>query len=814
MVADLLSQDNEVFNDWFRTNHLEFEYYDKDKGEKVKGWRRLPIWNVTRPRDTKFFETTILRDETGQPVGEIKGLPKLEYFSRQVKPEYRTGYNAATGRVEKEVGVHVNNKGEWLPKDAEHMDQSIPNWDKYINPEYDRMKTERPDHFKVLEILTKHHLKNQDGSSWKSKLYLDFPRFGITDNLEGIQKGNKISRMMKRIKGFYQNYADDFEEGLNADDRWNLTRADIFDDEISNIPVRGLYDLEIDDVSTDITHSMMRYMFSLEHQKELLKMSPLARSVQAVVNDPENKVKDLDKINKWNFVNRGIITYLNKDGSYVRQRAVNNFIEREFEGKNITGWGKDIPWLNKTSNALFKAASFQFFALNIPSAMKNAWGAKFQSMIEAAAGKYYNIGDWQKGNIWSYKAMADLSLPSNLYAKGHKSLTQQILEIYDPSQGRTEEKFGESISRTMLRDAASGSWMYNFRKWVELQATFQIFGGMMNNKTVTRFKGTERETEIKMIDAWELQDGKIQLKEGIDPEEGVTYDKDGNLVFGKKFSAYKNKIHMVMNNLQGAYAKFDQPEAQRYLGFRMFSYLRKYFTPMVMNRFGHTGSLIKGTAAPRFNAGLGEGHTGYYVQTLKWAANVLKTGGSALPFTQPEEKAAIIRTATEIIGLMSISFLMGVLFGWDPDDEERFEKLRQKSGPLPFWGTGESDRDFNLRGYLENHALFLLMNVRAENNQFIPLPGLGLQDYASMLDLKSVAFGPTVNQYINVTNDLLSLASGDERAYYKRDAGPYVWQQEGNAKLKNRIMKMLALSGTSTDPAMGIKNLQSVIGRK
>ena len=50
-------------------------------------------------------------------------------------------------------------------------------------------------------------------------------------------------------------------------------------------------------------------------------------------------------------------------------------------------------------------------------------------------------------------------------------------------------------------------------------------------------------------------------------------------------------MHQVQNNLGGAYAKFDQPEAQRYLGFRYVSFLRRYFTSMFTNRFGFRGSI-------------------------------------------------------------------------------------------------------------------------------------------------------------------------------------------------------------------------------
>jgi hypothetical protein len=663
----------------------------------------------------------------------------------------------------------------------------------------------------VLERLTEFHLKHQEGSPHRAKLYLDFPRFG-NQNLEYLRRKGGITGLVQRMKGFFGKYATDFEEDLNAEEEFGLIKLDIFDEDIKSIPVRGLYNLEWEDTSTDITRSMMRYMLSLEQQKQYVRMSPVTRSIQKILE--ENDLEDPKKIVKDAYLNRGSVVWKKITGKNVRRKTVESLIEREFEGKLLTGWGSDSTAAVKLANGMFQLSSFQFFALNIPSALKNSFGAKFQSMIEAAAGKYYNPVDWQKGNLWSYKAMAEMSFGGQLYKRGAKNLMQQMLEIWDPAQGRFEEKFGEGMSRTLLSDMAGSSWMYNFRKWVELQATFQMFGAMMYHKKIKQFEGTPQEKEISYIDAFELNsNNQIQLKEGIDSKYGITYDADGNATLGKEFNYHKNQIHQVMNNLQGAYAKFDQPQAQRYLAFRFWSFLRKYLIPMVSNRVAFKGNPLRGTARGRLNPGLGDVHMGYYTQTLNWAINLVKSGGSSLKFTQKEEKAAILRTVTEFVGLYVLYLAISMMFGFDPDDEDKYEKLRDKSGPLPFLGVRD-EGDFDFKGYMENHAMLLLMNIRAENGQFMPLPGLGLNEYMEHLNFKSIAVGPTLDAYTDILEDLLYMATGDDSARYARDAGPYRWQSEGEYKIWNRMARVFGLTGSSVDPVRSIRNLRSIQTRK
>lgn len=802
IISSLLALSPE-FKEWFDNNHIKVLKQGKD--DYIEVYERIYAWNIVRPTDEEYMETYDIVNEKGEVVETVFGLPKMKYYYRRVKDEYRN---------ERIVGETVDNQGKWLPKTEEQGAVD----DRFVNKEYFDLKNDDPALFRALERLKEHHLKNQEGLNYKSKLYLDYPRFRKsnlevwqTKGLKGIagRQINALTIYAKRIKDFLYGAKDDAESGYNYDDQWNLVRADMFDNELTSVPIHGLYDIEPDDVSTDITTTMMKYMLSAERQKQLVEISPVARAIQSVVNNPNNRIKDLDKINKFDKVHRGVITYLNKKGKYIRQEGVNNFIEREFEGQKMKGYTKDVKWINNATNLMFKRASFGFFALNIPSALKNSYGAKFQSMIEASAGTFVNHVSLQQGNVWAYGVMGELSFRGNLYKKGPKSKNIQIWEVFDPTQDRLEDQFGESISRTVAKDLASFTWLYNFRRWVELQATLQIFGGMMYHKKIKQTLPNGEQIDISYMDAWEVRDGKIQLKEGVDPEWGITYDDEGNIKIGKEYRRFKNKVQIKISDLQGAYAKFDQPEAQRYLLFRFLSYLRRYFTTMTLNRFGFSGRIWD--PQPRLNPGAGDVRKGYYIEFLQFMKETFSKLGRNLQYMTDEEKAATLKVLTEVGLLVAANAAMGLIFGWDPDDDERYAKLREKSGALPFMFTeGDPDRDFNLPGFLEVHALHLLMNVRAENEQFIPLPGFGLKDYKAFLGLKSIALGPTLNTYFDMFEDLHNMATGDDSAYYQKDSGPYKWQQEGGSKFMAHLARTFGMTGSSLDPAKAIKGFQSV----
>ncbi len=777
------------FEKWFKANHLLKTTIDRDNGVEMDKWERTTAWNVIRPNDDQYYEKTTIKDDAGNVIMEVNGVPSMKYFKRIVKDEYTTP---------KIVGKTVDNAGNWLPKTMEAGAKD----DRYINKDYYRLRETNKDLYNLLEKMKEIHLKHQSGLSKKSKLYLDFPRYR-KQTIERLQSKSVLQRLIQRLKDFWLTVKDGWDNGFNFKDDFQLVKLDLFDDETTGIPISGLSNLDMEETSTDITYSMMRYMLSAERQKKLVEISPVARALQSVVNNKANYPLSEKALN-----NR-ILQFLGKKkDKYIRAQAVNNMLEREFEGKVNSGWGADSAAAQNFSNFLFKRASFAYLALNIPSAIKNAVGAKFQGLIESTAGKYMSTQSCLAAEGWATSTAFKIS--SEIYKKGSKSLDYQLVEIFDPERNRFQYSIGESLTRTPVKDSMLIMDRLNdFRKWTQLQSSLQIFGGMMKHQKVD-----QNGKKIAYIDAWEVKDGKIQLKPGVDPAWGITYDKDGNQIIGEKFTAKRNEMQRVVDNLNGAMGQQDKPEAERYLLYRYISFFRRYFTSMFMNRFAFSGNLLHGTARGRYDYVLGDTKEGFYITSLKLLRDTMKSMGKNLPYMTAEEKQAAIRITSEIAVLMIMSMLLPALFGYDPDDEDRYAKLRKKSGPMPFLFVDEDPtRPFDMGGWLGNHMLLMIAQIRGENDQFLPFPGFGANDYEQYTDIKSLVMGPTIKSLFNITEDLGYMVTGDERAYYKRNVGSYSFQDEDSLKLWSHLAKTVGLTGGTIDPAVAMKNYQNAQNR-
>lgn len=847
-VLNKLFEQSEEFKDWFMKNHVKKKMFSYEAMDEITVWERVMAWSITKPTDKAYYESTDLFDDTGEVTETINRIPNYKYFKRVVKgirssesrelDKYlakqkqgqlsasdekrlnelkakQNGPNFFRKRIETsidpETGEYIigtvdnlGRNGRWLPKLG--TKQGAPD-NRYVNKDFFDMEKNSPAAFNLLKAMTKYHLQNQALVDPNKRLYMAIPRYRMDKSLERIRAQNPIKTHLKNAKDFFLKAKDDWEQGYKMkEDDTIILQEELFSSEEKDmsIPMSGLSDLDLDQVSLDLTQSLSKYMLAAEKNKKLTEINPVARALQEVMKDPKTGVHkavvDITKVNKLNMTARNIVNALTKQGTNVRAKTIDNIIEREFQGITNAGITKDLKWLNQSSSLIFNRASFGFFAFNIPSALKNSFGQMFQTAIESAGGEHLTPKTYAKGIGWASKVMPIVSM--EIYKKGPKSMPVQLLEIFDPALDRFANMYGESMSRTTLSDTTSLSWLYNTRKWVELHATLSAFAGMMY-KVKVKIKDASGEREISYLDAWEIKDGQVTLKAGVDPEWGTN---------GSKFKAVRNNVHEVGRRLNGAYDKFNQPEAQRYLVFRFFSYLNRYFITMLMNRWGFRGKAWDPT--PRYNIGSGDVHLGWYMSVIKTTLQAIRFGGKNLPLMTKTEKSAFLRVFAEVGGLVATSLLMRLLFGWDPDDDDRYDKLRSKSGHLPFpFAPEDPDNPFNAFGYLENHSLNLLMQIRAENEQWLPVPYMGLDDYKRKTDLSSIAFGPTIDTYVNMTQDLWNTASGDPSASYKRDVGPYLWQRQGGSKFLAHFAKTWGLTGSSVDPVMAIKNFQSVQAR-
>lgn len=778
LIEQLISQDVE-FETWFKRNHIRKMIFDRDTQEYKEKWQPTYIWSVVRPSNPNHIESHAIYDNEGNLVRKIDRVPSTRFYDYKVKDEY------ITPRI---VGETVNSKGQWLPltMEAGAVD------DRFQNKAYYELEKTNKTLFSLLKKITEYHLSNQEGLSDADKLDLDIPRV----RKKGLEKYQNtdlktvLKTRIERAKGFIKGESDDSVSAMHAANYSEDLKIAIVEEIVEDgeaIPIDGLFDIDINDVSTDVLYTTSRYMLSAELNKSKRDSQSVVRAIQGTVNSVKN----------------------NKH----RSNALNGFIEREFEGQFRKGFDENQHWLNNTMGALQKAASFGFFAFNIPSALKNQIGPKFQATINSAGGRYMSLSELAKGEVWAYKTMGKLSFGGNLYSTETKPLELQMVDIFDPVQGRFNDKISENMTRSFSKDIVNGNWPTNFRKWTELQASLQLFGGYMNKVKVTiknPVNGSEK--IINYIDAWEIKDGQIQIKPGVDPEYGISYTPEGVAIPGKKFLEVKNKVHSLIKEFSGNFAQFSQPEANRLFIYRVTAYMRKYFTSMFIKRFGYAGSITD--PRERFDVESGEFTMGDYIRTIKWIVQTIKNLDYTFKNTTADEKSAALTVVMEFGGLMLLTLISSLLFGYDEKDKDRFKKIKERSGhmTIPFFADPDEKNPFNLGGHLTNHALALLLQVRAENKAFVPLPTVfgqhyGLKNYRDMTELGSIAFGPTVDYYLDFFKNLGEYMGGGGR--YSRESGPFNWQEKGGPKFVNSIMKSLGVTGNITSSEKAVKSAET-----
>ena len=448
-----------------------------------------------------------------------------------------------------------------------------------------------------------------------------------------------------------------------------------------------------------------------------------------------------------------------------------------------------------------RASAFGYFAMDIPSALKNSFGLRIQSMIEAAGGKYFNNVNYAKGVAWSNKVSWEISL--EVYKFGPKSHDTQLVEIFDAYQGRFQDKFVEHGSRSLTKDALGGlSWMTSFRKWTELNSTLSIFGAMMNHEKSVERTVDGKKIRIAYIDAWETVDGQIQLKEGVDPEWGIG---------GIKFKTFKNRVQGVVNNLAGSFAKFDYAEADRYVAFRFAIAFKRWFLRMFLNRWQFRGSIRD--PRYRFDAAVGDTAMGFHLEAIRAVGRMIKTRGEYTQFLSDTEKSAMLKTIMDVATVIAMTMAISMLFGFDYDDKNKFAKLRARSGPLPFLGVSDKEKPFDLGGWFTNHSLYMTMQLKNESMQWLPIPGYGADNYIDMLSMESVSMTNTWDNYKKIIAGLGTHAShylfgtDDSKAYFDQREGPYDWMQEDGSKVLTYFFRSVGLSGKSLSPDMGITNM-------
>ena len=847
---DILDAD-EGFKEWFELNHYTIEIYDKKTRKYNTEYRRTRANKVAIPKDDSYIKYTKILDREGNEV-ILMGVPNARHSRYEVKDEYRTiPFGAAK---EDYVGQYIDNKNQWLPRMHQPGQKYSAKDGRFMNEKYNQLKSANNAEFQLLEAIKEYHLENQKGMSNYSKLYLDMPRYAIKkgDIYQALQKGTygqRFSELGKNVKEWYNQALGksvmDAENDYNYNPENNLVNTDLDGNQITYVPVSGIYNLDIANQDADIFQGLFRYALSIQTQGKLLESLPLVNSILGTLEDPENAPKELEKFDKNMYSLKGSLTLAKKKFSTNnRLGQVKSLIEREYYGKMVEGIEETHPQFGKWIQGLQGLSAMGSLAINLPSDLKNKYGAYVQLIIEGAGAEFINLKDIALARPWAERAMLEWTT-KGIYQTGPGAISTQLVQIFDPNF-KTKDQFGREIERSMVKDLVNMEWMYMHRKFGEMQVAMSLFGSFMYGQKVDQVMKDGSKKSLRYLEAWEKDDeGIIRLKPGIHPgwsnipvyheytageslediakryyipveelkaknriKSEVQLEDGQELVISKAelFLGLKNRIQGTSRKLFGAYDDMGQPEGNKLLLYRMFFFMRKWFTPMLMNRFGFDSKTLTWTrGGERYDWATSSYGKGFYITAFQAMLKTVKSKFRDYNYLTPEEKTAVRKLSAEAFFSIGLAMLGLLIFGFDPDDDDKWKKLRAKSGAI-------NQDSYNTYGFLSNHMLLLLMGVQAETTAFVPLPAVmgvnfGADDYVKMITQTTSAWYNTVVLYIDIFGDVLDFVTFQEMDRYKRDTGPYDFKSKGTLKIWGKMGKVVGFSGATGDPVTSYENM-------
>lgn len=822
------------FAQWFTRNHYEKQSWEPTKGNYVKNLR-LNVWTITKPSNNDSYQTTTLIDPvTKEPIIK-QGVPAGKYSRSVIKNDFLTVPRGANW--ENYIGTFIDNKGNYLPRDYKPGDRNSAYDNTYINEKYVEMEKSQSAEFKLLTTISEEFVKLQNGKPIASRLYLDSPRIRRRSNLEYVMSGESKDNFLSKIGSFkdiwktwFGKAPDDVDYGFNFDAGEILITTDLEGSPVSKIPVRGTHNLDANLVSKDVLRNMYEYLLSLNEQQVKLENEPVADALLSVLANNPNK--NMETIDKNEFKLTGKKKYIKGDTNN-REEALKYLVDKVFYGKSNSSFETNNPGTTKLVQGMFKKSARAFMAFDPQSAIKNRWGMLYQNAVFAAGGRYVTPTSLAKGKLKA-KETAMYWVFKDIYERGMKTQDVQLIERFDPAL-RTEQEFGRSSSRSIAKDLSDMTYAYDFRKTAELEATMELFWGIMYNKYVDQVQPDGSKVPITYADAWTTDDkGKLTLKEGIDPNydfNDVTHiftagetlasiaqkygiseealkgrtgiESNSELKPGmeiqvgnaSEFKRMKFLTQGVGKKVTGSMDKFDTPQAEKMLVYRAFTFFKRFGTGMFLEKYqfdttkGNRGGYV-------YNWDTMTLEKGVHITVLQNTIKLLRSLGKDWPLMTKQEKAAMKKLLAEGVLLFILGMLLGSwMFDYDPEEEKRFDNIKQRNKT---WG-----------GYFGNHLLYLLMSTKSENEAFVPFLGFG--DIVNYFNTTTIASANTIDLYIKIMWDLYYMATGNKDALIggNQDIGPYRWQEVGDYKIWNHIGSMYGVKGKNYDALWAIKKFET-----
>ena len=851
-LVDDLKKSNPMFAEWFNNNHYQAERTikskDGGKGEASIVHLRTSLWSFTTPSDKNYFKAHPLNDIDGNMVGlvEIDGVyrvPNSHYQTRKIRDEFITEKierNKVDGNGNL-VLANIDNKGRWKPKTVE---QGAKSDTPYINHDFINMFKENRAQWNLIEYVKNQHLDNQINLRNPQKLDIDYPRVRV-GGIENLSRGI-IRRSGQSLANAIRVQDDDIEQDASAR---TVDEKGLPYQKLSR-PVTGMYNLEENEVSTDIIQTLGRYQYSVETFKAFDDFNSTARTLEQMVNYQTADPVAMEMMSNASIVQ---MTADKKDVS-TRAYAIKNIIDMNFKGRALQdtgstndGWRKfQITALNRIMGLSAK----KWFMFNFMSDVTNWGSGQLQFIYKTLDGRHFNAKNLVVGKYKSTKAINQITRTQ--YSADAKPLMVQFLDIMDASPDRFSKTVGEKGSRTITQDIASGRIGFGVRQYLQNAVNFTAMFALLDNKKY-RFKMEGSDTFTTLDNEIELVDGKVQTKKGVPKEYAITYDSNGRAVLGNMINKVIKHHHGYLKKTTGIAGKSAESEfVNRTLLGKMLFTIMRFLPGMTMDRYQVTRNkttqgkrlVQKGIFKRRFDWYTETSEYGIFIEALLASKNlVVGLGQVATGNLTKSELNSIWQNRNRRTGVMQLMFALAVnqlisllrstmKFNTDDDDPENdyawdniyngekvlgedmknvmLSKLRRDvtlpniSAINDVWTEASPWKQFSYSNYWKAQVLRLSYRIERENRTFDPdeIPAIAL----NLIIGKSAFQEGALKDIVDIAILLDKMADGDDMDI-KKDAGPYKYQKKGEHKLPHAILsKALGYNGNLVSPVDGLES--------
>jgi hypothetical protein len=808
-IAEALMASDPKFKEWFEKNHFIAEVYVDEEIGYEQRYQRIEPWNKVIPNDTSYYESFEITNPDGSKQ-TIQGLPSIDFYNREKRNEYKLGYDPKTGKVDN--SEFKDQTGNFKPKDktqmeemrskyGEYFQQSEQAWDHYLNLDYYRVMEEGGPKAEILKTLIEYHEGSQEGLDPNQMIGMYLPRFraDLYQNLTADDKANftdRLAQVWENTRAQFRPRVEDYEEGFNFVESVYAADKIVYRTDSEKIPIQGKYLLDKGQVSRDIFASLGAYALSAAENKKLKKSNHMARFLQdiAKANTPADITKTIKKSSLSGRIAQKAANKLKSSkvilsgSENFRSDTIDAMVEANFEGRQMNTDNHVYQQMVKFVKPLTAIGSFSFFAFDLQSAAKNYLGAHAMVGLEAINSRYFSYRSHIQALPWAHAAMANLGM--EIYETGANSLKVQMLMAFDAFQGRFEEKFATNPGRKLTRDLVNMSWTSNTRQYLEITTNVETLASMLYHVKVEQTLDNGEVKTIKYVDAFELDETTktLKLKKGIDSK----YD-----VNGEEFNKVKLAAQEHNNFAQGVYAKFDKTRVERTVMGAMSVRMKKFFVKMAINRFA---------VEERTNIATGRVDSGFYIKSMKVFNRLRKSGFRDLAYLQADEKKAVLQFLIDLLKgyVLYELILLGLVLGFDFDDEDKYDKMKERSGALPTPFTSEEDSEnFKAGGWILNNLTLLLLNTHEEITFFNPT---STPVYATLSNWGPITESSAIVSALSIVKDIKDLGTFQGLDVYQKDVGALNVQKSNEYKIWLKLYKLVGLKGKLIDPITSLRN--------